>query len=354
MTPLKFAAAVTLAISTVLSPATHAQNFDAQNSSIELLTLSTRNLAMSLTDQQKEKALFPMGDKEWLNIRLAPFGTKGLKFKEMKPGQIAIIHTVMNAGFSASGYHKAASIMALEEYMEELKLRGDSAAKDDNAHGIGNYSIALFGTPESDSSWSIRLHGHHLYLSFGVADGKLVSTGPSFFGAQPHEVTEGPRKGWHVLRDEENQGRDLLLSMNKNQKSSAIISETMPRDVFSGNNADISNLKSDDGIAYTDLNDKQKEMLKALVMEHVYDIPRDLAYTRLDKIEKGGWENTRFAWIGSTKKKERMYYRVQGPEFMIEYCVTTLGENHIHTVWREFNGDFGRDILADHLKAVAH
>lgn len=354
MKRLILTSSITLLVFLTSSPSVSAQDFDSANNSIELMTLSAHNLAVSLTTKQQEKALFPIGDKEWFNVRLAPFGTKGLKFKDMKPGQIALIHTVMNAGFSASGYHKAASIMALEEYMQELNLRGDRANRDDNAHGIGNYSIALFGTPGSDSSWTFRLHGHHLYLSFGVADGKLVSTGPSFFGAQPHEVTEGPRKGWHVLRDEENQGRGLLLSLNKKQKEAAIISDTMPKDVFSGNNADIANLKSDDGIAYSDLNEKQQAMLKALVMEHIYDIPRDLAYTRLDKIEKGGWENIRFSWIGSTKKQERMYYRAQGPEFMIEYCVTTLGENHIHTVWREFNGDFGRDILAEHFKAEAH
>ena len=28
--------------------------------------------------------------------------------------------------------------------------------------------------------------------------------------------------------------------------------------------------------------------------------------------------------------------------------------NHIHSVWRDFNGDFGRDLLRDHLVAVAH
>jgi hypothetical protein len=28
--------------------------------------------------------------------------------------------------------------------------------------------------------------------------------------------------------------------------------------------------------------------------------------------------------------------------------------NHIHSVWRDFDGDFGRDILREHLKSVAH
>ncbi|MEX2467161.1 MAG: DUF3500 domain-containing protein, partial [Gemmatimonadota bacterium] len=46
------------------------------------------------------------------------------------------------------------------------------------------------------------------------------------------------------------------------------------------------------------------------------------------------------------------YYRVQGPTFLIEYDNTQNGANHIHSVWREFEGDFGRDLLRDHIREV--
>ena len=45
------------------------------------------------------------------------------------------------------------------------------------------------------------------------------------------------------------------------------------------------------------------------------------------------------------------YYRVQGPTFLIEYDNTQNNNNHVHAVWRDYNGDFGRDILAAHYKA---
>ena len=44
------------------------------------------------------------------------------------------------------------------------------------------------------------------------------------------------------------------------------------------------------------------------------------------------------------------YYRVQGPTFLIEYDNVQNNANHIHAVWRDFNGDFGRDILGEHYK----
>jgi len=48
------------------------------------------------------------------------------------------------------------------------------------------------------------------------------------------------------------------------------------------------------------------------------------------------------------------YYRIQGPTFLVEYDNTQNDGNHVHSVWRDFDGDFGRDLLREHLKSVAH
>ena len=68
------------------------------------------------------------------------------------------------------------------------------------------------------------------------------------------------------------------------------------------------------------------------------------------KIEKAGLAKIRFSWAGSTKPFEPHYYRIQGPTFLLEYANTQNGSNHIHATWRDFPGDFGRDILREHVK----
>ena len=40
---------------------------------------------------------------------------------------------------------------------------------------------------------------------------------------------------------------------------------------------------------------------------------------------------------------------MQGPTFLIEFDNTQNNGNHIHSVWRDFNGDFGRDMLREHV-----
>ncbi|SVD19239.1 uncharacterized protein METZ01_LOCUS372093, partial [marine metagenome] len=68
------------------------------------------------------------------------------------------------------------------------------------------------------------------------------------------------------------------------------------------------------------------------------------------KIEKGGIEKIYFSWAGSNKQFEPHYYRIQGPTFLLEYANTQNGANHIHATWRDFNGDFGRDVLREHIR----
>jgi hypothetical protein len=65
-------------------------------------------------------------------------------------------------------------------------------------------------------------------------------------------------------------------------------------------------------------------------------------------------ERIRFAWMGGVLRGERHYYRLQGPTFLIEYDNTQNDANHIHAVWRDFDGDFGVDLLEEHYRSSAH
>ena len=69
---------------------------------------------------------------------------------------------------------------------------------------------------------------------------------------------------------------------------------------------------------------------------------------------KAGLDKIAFAWAGEPERGKKHYYRVQGPTFLIEYDNTQNDANHIHSVWRDFDGDFGRDLLREHLQDVAH
>lgn len=74
------------------------------------------------------------------------------------------------------------------------------------------------------------------------------------------------------------------------------------------------------------------------------------AAQRRAALERTNFSDVAFAWAGSTRRGEGHYYRIQGPTFLVEYDNTQNGANHIHTVWRDFDGDFGRDLLREHYR----
>ena len=88
-------------------------------------------------------------------------------------------------------------------------------------------------------------------------------------------------------------------------------------------------------------------MLQALVEEYCRSFPDDIAEYRLEQVRKAGID-LYFAWAGGENLGEPHYYRIQSPDFLVEYDNTQNNANHIHTVWRDFKGDFGMDTLQQH------
>jgi hypothetical protein len=215
------------------------------------------------------------------------------------------------------------------------------------------YFFSVFGMPSPRGAWGWRVEGHHVSLNFTVVNGTFVAATPSFFGSNPAEVRDGPRKGLRILAAEEDSARSLLGVLDASQRAKAIIAQAAPGDIQTMNALSIDML-SPAGIVAAELTPVQREHLLKLIDVYASAMAPDLASDRLAKLKKAGVEKIAFAWAGDTERGKRHYYRVQGPTFLIEYDNTQNDANHIHSVWRDFEGDFGRDLLREHLSTVAH
>ena len=87
----------------------------------------------------------------------------------------------------------------------------------------------------------------------------------------------------------------------------------------------------------------------ACLEEYARNVPEQVAEAREEQIHKAG-RNIFFAWAGGVNRADPHYYRIQSPSFLIEYDNTQNGANHIHSVWRDFNGDWGEDLLKEHYQ----
>jgi hypothetical protein len=156
-----------------------------------------------------------------------------------------------------------------------------------------------------------------------------------------------------VLRAEEDLGRSLVKSLTPAQRTEAVIAVAAPDDILTSNQRKAA-IQEDKGVAYSRLSKDQQGVLMALIEEYLSAQPRAQALQRLDKIKQAGFDSIKFAWMGGLEKGERHYYRVQGGTFLIEYDNTQNNANHIHCVWRDFNGDWGEDLLAEHYRNSPH
>ena len=108
------------------------------------------------------------------------------------------------------------------------------------------------------------------------------------------------------------------------------------------------------GLAASKMTSKQRETLMALISEYVHNVPASIASERMKAVKGTSNADLLFAWAGSGEPGQGHYYRVQAPSFLLEYDNTQGGANHSHTVWRDFAGDFGRDVLALHHRRYDH
>jgi len=298
----------------------------------------------SLTPEQKAKATFKFEDEQRFDWHFIPKPRKGIPIKELDVNQRKLAHDFLKVGLSQRGYLKATTIMELENVLHALE---GAAHRDPEL-----YFFTVFGTPSNNNPWGWRVEGHHLSLNFTIVDGKMVAATPSFFGANPAEVREGPHKGLRALQGEEDFARDLLNALTPQQRERAILSKDALT-MVTGNSRKASPL-SPSGVSAAEFTPAQMTLLKKLLDEYASSMASELAQARMEKLQRAGMEKIYFGWAGSAVHNEKQYYRLQGPTFLIEFDDTQNNGNHIHSVWRDFNGDFGEDLLAEHYRTSLH
>ena len=303
---------------------------------------ATRFLS-ALDPDQRGKATFAFDTDERMNWHFIPKERKGLSLREMTPYQKHLASTLLAAGLSQTGYIKAVTIMSLEDV---LKIIENDSGEHRNPE---KYYFSVFGTPSDSGTWGYRVEGHHLSQNYTVVNGKVID-GPSFFGANPAEVRQGPRKGLRTLPGEDDLGIELIHTLDEQQQGVAIVDPTAYRDILTAASRKAALQGQPSGLSVSKMNGRQLETLMALMEEYARNVPDELAEGRMEQINKAG-RNIYFAWAGGANRGDLHYYRVQTPSFLIELDDTQDNANHIHSVWRDFAGDFGEDLLQQHYHA---
>ncbi len=313
----------------------------ATDKAVGAMTFAAKNFLASLDAEQKALTVFKMEDPERQNWRFVPIERKGITLQQLQPAQDHLAYALLGSAMSNEGFAEAVTIMSQEQILFELENKSPKRNPE-------KYHLLIFGEPSETGSWGWRFEGHHFSCNVTIAGGKLVSMTPSFMGTNPGEVKEGPRKGLRVLKNEEDIARSLVLSLTDEQKKEAILPGDAPADVLTAEKPKVESLGGA-GLASSKLNDAQRQLLWSVIEEYIGRFRPDLAAPVAARLKASGWDKLLFAWAGSTEPGKGNYYRIQSPDFLFEYDNTQNSANHPHAVWRDFAGDFGADILKQHL-----
>jgi Protein of unknown function (DUF3500) len=351
-----------------------------------------------LDDRQRSLAAwsFPENDERtrWF---YTPTDHGGLPLAAMTPAQERTAFQLVASGLSRAGYYTVSTIIGLDNVLDEVEgwcvNWGRERGRDPRL-----YYVRIFGEPVTGGTWSWRFGGHHVSINHTIVDGEVVAVTPCFLGADP---ASSPLLGPHPLRPlggAEDYGRELVCSLTKEQRQIAIVSPVAPIDLVGGNRSLIRDgaeppplaqiwrtpfdpgsedgrrietieralearvgiqpqhieavrfAAAPKGISAESLSGGQQNLLRQLLDVYLQRMPEPLAAEEGSKFAGAGLERLSFMWAGSLEPGVAHYYRIQGPRLVVEYDNAARDANHIHAVWRDPDGDFGADTLADHYR----
>jgi hypothetical protein len=323
----------------------------AHKETIKRMSDAAASFLAALSDDQRSMASLSFDDEaERRSWFYTPVERQGLMLKDMDATQVDLAQRLLATGLSGTGVHKAKTIIALEPILREMEGEAGKWRRDP-----ARYYVSVFGTPGDSGNWGWRFEGHHVSVNYTIVNGELIGSTPVFFGSNPARVLHGDQEGLRALQEEEDVARDLLASLDGDQKKVAIVSGEAPDDILTKNVPIVGDelAGEPDGLPGSDMTDAQRSTIQELIEVYVRRLPDAIADQEMVRVKAVDTSDVRFAWSGSEARGDGHYYRVLAPTFLAEYDCTQNDANHVHAVWRNLENDFGENILRRHY-AQAH
>jgi len=299
----------------------------------------------TLDEKQRQRVLFAFNDNEqrvrWSNLPVKMVPRAGLSMGELNASQRSAAMALLSSALSHRGFEKVQEIVNGDEV---LKTSGNN----NPMFGKDLFFISILGTPSEKDPWMLQFGGHHLALNITIVGASGILT-PSLTAAQPALYTLNG-KTVRPLGQENDKAFALLNSLDEGQKKQAILNYRVA-DLVLGPGKDGKTIQPE-GLKATAMNEQQRAMLLDLISEWAGIVHESAASARMAEI-KAGMGETWFALSGPTTatpgRNGISYYRIQGPNLVIEYAPQPLGGDpsmHIHTIYRDPTNDYGRKLTS--------
>lgn len=331
-----------------LSPTDAAQNTGKNTGKAagkDEASLAANAFLKSLSGDLRKKTQFELDSSERYDWNFVPKARNGASLLELDDSQAELLGPLLATALSPEGLLSARGIIKHENILRRVETeRGIDATRRDPGH----YYTSIFGKPGAAAAWAWRFEGHHLSLNVTQVPGQPPLIGPVFMGANPATVPGGQQAGFRLLAAEEDLARALVTMLPAERRRTALIRDTAFSEILTGNDREVKLELA--GLSAAEMSADERQQLRELIGLYVGRFNGATAGEVLQRLDRAGFENLRFAWAGGLESGQPHYYRVHGPTLLIEYDDTQNDANHIHTVYRDLQHDFGGDVLKAHYR----
>ncbi|AMM22152.1 hypothetical protein AX769_00865 [Frondihabitans sp. PAMC 28766] len=333
---------------------------------IQKLLVGVIGLIDTLSAEQKSAALFGFDDDRRLDWDIIPKPDRiGVSLHNLDRHQKVVVLELVRMSVSYEVYTKILAIMQLEHVLRarEADFLGIAAPL---WRTSDTYFFSVFGRPGFEDTWSFRFLGHHVCVNITIVNQRWISATPSALGQQP-TLDAGVL---NPLAADEGLGFELLGSLDDEQRSAAVIHDVAPADFVTRQVPRIGALEYPDhydlgmpqyqittadrralafvrdapsGISAERLDDRQRAILDALLDTFLGRLPDAFEYRA--RLDADGPAHVHFAWAGGQDRGTPHYFRIHTRSLLVELVNAVDSGNHLHSVIRDFDHDFGDDSL---------
>ena len=316
-----------------------------QSAPAQAITPATTSVAAAqaflgtLTAEQRAAAMLALNDParaNWSNLPagIVRFERNGVRIGDLNAAQTAAMHRFLSAALSADGYVTVVAVIGAEAVLAQTP----NAAR--LQWSADNYWLAFFGAPSADKKWAWQFGGHHLAVNVTVVAGRSYLS-PTFVGIEPAAYTSGeftvaPLDG-HIQA-----GLALINALDDQGRAAATITNR-PREVWAGAGKD-GLIPPLEGAKVADWSAAQRQLLLDTIMLWVGLLDAPSSRARLAEV-RADLGNMHFAWFGPVDGSGSIYYRIQGPNLILEFSTQgNLGSDrgHYHSIYRNPTNEYGR------------
>lgn len=190
---------------------------DDEGAPIEKMNAAASRLLSVMSEAEYARSVFDSVEADEIRMWSNPefyVNPGGLRLDECSEDIQKAVHELLRASLSPTGYRKLQGCCLINGFLGSL-INGSKVL---NEH---SYNFRLFGQPDIEKPWAFTFFGHHLCIAVMV-QGRRMVIGPSFMGAEPDYIDEGPHAGLRLFGTEEAVSLKLMRSLSSSRRDLAV------------------------------------------------------------------------------------------------------------------------------------